>query len=87
MDFQLLGREYKSPVGYKEITFHLIFDMEMDLTGKAWHMEGGHLTSNIFYVTYASVVSQYSARIAFLGASFGDLDILVGDIHNSYLNA
>ena len=32
--FQLLGREDKSTVGYKEITCHLIFDVKMDLTRK-----------------------------------------------------
>ena len=37
-------------------------------------------------LTYASVVSRESVRIAFLIAALKDLDILVGDIQNAYLN-
>ena len=33
--FQLLGCEDKSPVEYKEITCHFLFDVKMGLTQKA----------------------------------------------------
>ena len=38
-------------------------------------------------MTFASVVSRESVRIAFLIAALNDLDILAGDIQNAYLNA
>ena len=38
-------------------------------------------------MTYASVVSRDSARIAFLLVALNDCDILCGDIGNAYLNA
>ena len=38
-------------------------------------------------MTFASVVSRESVRIAFLIAALNDLNILAGDIQNAYLNA
>jgi hypothetical protein len=38
-------------------------------------------------LTYSSVVSRDSVRIAFLIAALNDLDILSCDISNAYLNA
>ena len=85
--FQLLGRDERPPVGFKEITCHLVFDVKMDLTRKARYVAGGHLTDPPSSMTYASVVSRDSVRIAFLIAALNDLDILAGDIQNAYLHA
>ena len=38
-------------------------------------------------MTYESVISRDSVRLAFLIAKLNDLDILSGDIQNAYLNA
>ena len=38
-------------------------------------------------MTYSSVVSCDSVRLAFLIATLNDLDILAGDIHHAFLNA
>ena len=38
-------------------------------------------------LTYSSVVSRDSIRIAFLVAGLNDLDVLAGDVTNAYLNA
>ena len=38
-------------------------------------------------LTYSSVVSRESVRIAFTVAALNDLDVLVADIGNAYLNA
>lgn len=85
--FQLLGREERAPVGFKQITCHLVFDVKMDLTRKARYVAGGHLTDPPSSMTYSSVVSRGSVRIAFLIAALNDLDILAGDIQNAYLHA
>ena len=55
--FQFLSCEYKSLVVYKEITCHLIFDVEMDSTQKSRYVAGGYLTNPTSSMTYASVVS------------------------------
>ena len=38
-------------------------------------------------MTYVSVISSDSVRLALLIAALDDLYILAGDIHNKYLNA
>jgi hypothetical protein len=85
--FKLLDKDARPPPGSKEITCHLIFDIKLDGTYKARYVAGGHLTDPPTSMTYASVVSRESVRIAFLVAALNDLDILAGDIQNAYLNA
>jgi hypothetical protein len=74
-------------VGYQEIDCHIIFDIKMDLTRKARFVAGGHTTETPMSITYSSVVSRDSVRIAFLIAALNDLDIMACDVSNAYLNA
>jgi hypothetical protein len=74
-------------VGFQEIECHMVFDVKMDLTRKARFVAGGHMTETPASLTYSSVVSRDSVRIAFLIAALNDLDILSCDISNAYLNA
>ena len=74
-------------VGYQEIRCHWIFDVKMDLTRRARFVAGGHTTETPASMTYSSVVSRDSVRIAFLIAALNDLEILACDIGNAYLNA
>ena len=85
--FNFLDRENHTPVGYKYITCHLIFDVKMDSPVNLDMWLEGILPNPPFSMTYASVVSNDSVRLAFLVAELYDLDILAGDIHNTYLNA
>ena len=78
--FQILETDDPPPVGFTEITCHLIFDVKMDLTRKARYVAGGHLTDPPSSQTYASVVSRKTVRIAFLIAALNDLKVLAGDI-------
>ena len=87
MAFDVQEEGEGAPVGWKKITCHLVFDVKMDLTRKARYVAGGHLTSAPPSLTYASVVSRDSVRIAFMLAALNDLDILTGDIRNAYLHA
>ena len=75
------------PIGFKEITCHLVFDVRFDLTRKARYVAGGHLTKVSPSMSYSSVVSRDSVRIMFLVAALNDLDIQMCDIGNAYLNA
>jgi hypothetical protein len=85
--FKFLEEGDKAPVGYKQIPCHIIFDVKMDFTRKARFVAGGHKTDPPALITYSSVVSRDSARIAFLLAALNDLDILAADIGNAYITA
>jgi hypothetical protein len=75
-------------VGYQRIKCHMIFDVKMDnLTRKARFVAGGHTTQTPTSLTYSSVVSRESVRIAFTLASLNGLEICVADVGNAYLNA
>jgi hypothetical protein len=48
---------------------------------------GGHQTEPTKEVTFASVVTRDSIRIAFLAAALNDLEVLSADVAGAYLNA
>jgi hypothetical protein len=85
--FQFLEEDEAIPIGYKWIKCHMIFDVKMDFTRKARFVAGGHMTDPPASITYSSVVSRDSVRIAFMLAALNDIDILACDIGNAYLNA
>ena len=85
--FKVLPEGSPRPVAHQQIPCHIIFDIKMDFTRKARLVAGGHVTAPPSSITYASVVSRESVRIAFLLAALNDVDILSGDIGNAYLNA
>ena len=74
-------------IGYQEISCHLVFDVKMDFTRKARFVANGSTTEAPASITYSSVVSRDSVRLAFLIAALNDLDIMSCDIGNAYLNA
>ena len=73
--------------GFQEIKCHIIFDVKMDFTRKARFVAGGHMTETPSSLTYSSVVSRDSVKIAFLIAALNNIDIMSCDIGNAYLNA
>ena len=77
----------KPPPGHKRITLHMVFDVKMDFTRKCRLVAGGHLTDPPETMTYSSVVSRESVRIAFTIAALMDLEVQMTDIGNAYLNA
>ena len=85
--FKFLNEDESVPVAYKWIRCHMIFDVKMDFTRKACYVAGGHMTDPPSSITYSSVVSRDSVRIAFLLAALNDVDLLSTDIGNAYLNA
>ena len=82
-----MARRSGAMPGYTEIKCHMVFDVKMDFTRKARFVAGGHMTEAPSTITYSSVVTRDSVRIAFLAAALNDLDILACDISNAYLNA
>ena len=65
----------------------MIFDVKNFFTRKARFVAWGHLTDAPSSVTYSSVVSHDSVRIAFLVAALNGLDVMACDIGNAYLSA
>jgi hypothetical protein len=86
--FKVLNGEEAIPPTYQEIRYHMIFDVKMeDFLGKSRFVAGGHTTNAHHVMTYASVVSRESMRIALTLAALNDLDVIMGDIENAYLTA
>ena len=81
-------REGKIKPGHEHVNVHMIFDIKMygKFTIKARLVADSHTTAPPSSITYSSVVSRDSVRIAFLLASLNDLDIFACDIGNAYLN-
>ncbi len=76
------------PPTYQQIRGHLIFDVKMeDFRRKARYVAGGHMTEAPSTITYASVVSRESVRIALTLAALNDLEVKTADIENAYLTA
>jgi hypothetical protein len=75
------------PVGYQHIDCHMVFDVKITLDRKARYVAGGHQTEPSKDMTFASVVSRDSIRIAFTVAALNDLEVLSADISGAYLNA
>ena len=75
--------------GYTKITCHMIFDIKMgeNFRRKARLVAGGHTTETPSSLTYSSVVSRDSVRIAFTIAALNQLKVHACDIQNAYLTA
>ena len=86
--FQLLDDGEMIPSGSKKIPYHIIFDVKFNLTRKARLVAGGHKNKEVKKQnTYSSVASRDSVRICLLLAALNDLDVMMTDIGNAYLNA
>jgi Reverse transcriptase (RNA-dependent DNA polymerase) len=85
--FDIKDEGEQAPPGYKKIPIHWIFDIKMDFTRKARLVTGGHVTDPPVLQTYSLVVSRESVRIAFLLAALYDVDVIMSDVGNAYLNA
>jgi Reverse transcriptase (RNA-dependent DNA polymerase) len=77
----------KPPLGFKHVQLMMIFNIKMDFTRKARLLTRGDLTDTPPALTYSSVISRESVWIAFLIAALNDLDVLMFDMGNAYLNA
>ena len=86
--FEFLDQDEKMTPGFSEITCHLVFTVKFDLTRKSRYVAGGHLAPSVpKFLTYSSVVSRESVRIAFTIAALNGLDVIAGDVSHAYLHA
>jgi hypothetical protein len=76
----------QSPSTYQEIRCHIICDVKMeDFRRKARFVAGGHTTDTPHAMTYASVVSSKSVRVALTLDALNDVDVKMAGIENAYL--
>jgi hypothetical protein len=77
------------PPGYTEVKgSHLIFDIKMeDFRRKSRYVAGGHTVNAPSSLTYASVVSRETVRVALTLAALNDLEVNACDIMNAFLTA
>ena len=85
--FKILEDDEYLPVGYKQSSGHLVFDVKMDFTRKARWVKDGHKHPDPEASSYAGVVSRESIRILLTYAALNGIDVLAADIKNAYLQA
>jgi len=86
--FKILVDRQSAPIGYQKIPCHMIFNVKMeDFRRKARLVARGHQTKAPATITYASVVSRETIRIALLMAALNDLEVMLGDVLNAYTTA
>jgi hypothetical protein len=86
--FNMLPGGHVAPNGYQKIPCHMIFDVKMeDFRRKARLVAGGHRTKAPATITYASVVSRETVRLALTIAALNDLEVKVRDVLNAYITA
>jgi hypothetical protein len=86
--FNILNGEEAVRPTYQQTTCHMMFNVKMeDFRRKARFVSEEHITDTPHAMTYASVVSRESARIALTLAALNDLEVKITDIENAYLTA
>jgi hypothetical protein len=85
--FEILPDGTEPPPNYNHVNLMMIFDVKMDFSRKARLVARGDMTDTPPTLTYSSVVSRESVQIAFLVAALNDLELIMFDVGNAYLNA
>jgi hypothetical protein len=86
--FKILDDGERVPPTFQQIRCHLVFDLKIEnFRRKARLVAGGHMTETPATLTYSSVVSRESVRIALTLAALNDLEVKTADIENAYLTA
>ena len=86
--FKPLDADEFVPRDHQFVRCHMIFDVKMeDFRRKARFVAGGHMTKAPSSMTYASVVSRETVRIALTIAALNALEVKCGDVMNAYIQA
>ena len=87
--FEVHEGKVEDLVGYQKVRCHVIWDIKLgeNFRRKARLVAGGHTTDTPSSLTYSSVVSRDSVRIALTVAALNGLDVLGCDIQNAYISA
>ena len=86
--FKVLPDGKSVPIGHQFVQCHMVFYVKMEnFRCKARLVTGGHMTEALATITYASIVSRETVRIALMIAALNDLEVKLGDILNAYVQA
>ena len=86
--FEILEDDTIIAPGYQEIECHMVFDVKMEnFRRKMRYVAGGNTTETPKTLTYASVVSRETVRIALTIAALNALEVKGSDVENAYLTA
>ena len=87
--FKTLSDDDVVPPGYQKMSCHMIFDVKLGegFRRKARMVAGGHQVECPPHLTYSSVVSRETVRIALTMAALNGLEVKASDIQNAYLTA
>ena len=86
--FKILDDNVEPPPGSQYMQCHMIFEVKLDgFRCKARLVAGGHMTDAPPVMTYASVVSRETVRIALTIAALNDLKVMTSDVQNAFLTA
>ena len=84
--FQILNKNEEVRIGYKFIHWHMIFNVKMEyFHRKARLVAGGHMKETPADMTYASVISRESVRLALMLAALNALEVRCGNVMNAYI--
>ena len=83
--FEIYEGKIADLVGYQKVNCHIVWDVKLgeNFRRKARLVAGGHTTDTPSTLTYSSVVSRDSVRIALTIAALNELDVLGCDIQNA----
>ena len=85
--FKDLGKDVPTPVGYKKIRVHFVYDCKHDGRHKARLVASGNLTEVPLESVYSGVVSLRSLRLVLFIAELNGLEVWGADVGNAYLEA
>ena len=86
--FEVLPDGKSELVCHQLVQWHMVFDIKMeDFRQKVRLVAGGHMTKAPATITYASVVSRETVRIALMIATLNDLEVKLENILNAYVQA
>ena len=71
--------------GYKQIPYHIVFDIKFDGRFKARLVAGGHRTDTPPDECFSGVVTMEAVRLGFILARLNGLLVCAGDIGNAFL--
>ena len=85
--FRAMKRGASIPAGYKQIPYHIVFDVKFDLRHKARLVANGNWTDATREDIYSGVVAMDTVRAGFFVGELNGLSCCAGDVGNAYLNS
>ena len=86
--FDILPNGERVPNNHQRIHCHMMFDIKIEsFCRKVRLVAGGNASEAPKCMTYSSVVSRESVRIALTLASLNELEVKAGDVENAYITA